>query len=81
MLAVKRYRSSEHRQFHRDASYLEGRRVRKSREMRAMEQTLVGLFRMELAQAISAQTRTLVVTMITLFVAGMSLAFASARLG
>lgn len=37
MLAVKRYRSSEHRQFHRDASYLEGRRVRKSREMRAME--------------------------------------------
>jgi RIO kinase 1 len=37
LLAVKRYRSSEHRQFHRDASYLEGRRVRKSREMRAME--------------------------------------------
>ncbi|MFA5884503.1 MAG: hypothetical protein WDA60_11675 [Acidimicrobiia bacterium] len=50
-------------------------------EMRAMEQSLTGLFRMELAQAISAQTRMLVVTMITLFVAGMSLAFASARLG
>ena len=46
-----------------------------------MEQSLVGLFRMELAQAISTQTRTLVVTMITLFVAGMSLAFAAARLG
>ncbi|MFN8024491.1 MAG: RIO1 family regulatory kinase/ATPase [Acidimicrobiales bacterium] len=35
-LAVKRYRSAEHRMFHRDAGYLEGRRVRKSREMRAM---------------------------------------------
>lgn len=37
LLAAKRYRSSEHRQFHRDAAYLEGRRVRSSREMRAME--------------------------------------------
>ena len=36
LLAVKRYRSSEHRMFHRDAGYLEGRRVRRSREMRAM---------------------------------------------
>jgi RIO kinase 1 len=36
LLAAKRYRSSEHRQFHRDAGYLEGRSVRKSREMRAM---------------------------------------------
>jgi RIO kinase 1 len=36
LLAAKRYRSSEHRQFHRDAGYLEGRRVRRSREMRAM---------------------------------------------
>jgi RIO kinase 1 len=35
-LAVKRYRSAEHRMFHRDAGYLEGRRVRRSREMRAM---------------------------------------------
>jgi RIO kinase 1 len=34
--AAKRYRSDEHKQFHRDAGYLEGRRVRKSREMRAM---------------------------------------------
>ncbi|GMU78117.1 MAG: hypothetical protein AMXMBFR46_09130 [Acidimicrobiia bacterium] len=50
-------------------------------EMQAMEQSLIGLFRMELAQAISAQTRTMVVTMITLFVTGVSLAFASARLG
>ena len=36
MLAVKRYRDSGHRLFHRDAGYLEGRRVRRSREMRAM---------------------------------------------
>lgn len=36
LLAAKRYRSAEHRLFHRDAAYLEGRRVRKSREMRAM---------------------------------------------
>jgi RIO kinase 1 len=36
LLAAKRYRTSEHRQFHRDAGYLEGRRVRRSREMRAM---------------------------------------------
>jgi RIO kinase 1 len=35
-MAAKRYRSGEHRLFHRDAGYLEGRRVRKSREMRAM---------------------------------------------
>lgn len=35
-LAVKRYRAAEHRLFHRDAGYLEGRRVRKSRETRAM---------------------------------------------
>nr|WP_093611185.1 RIO1 family regulatory kinase/ATPase [Actinoplanes philippinensis] len=36
MLAVKRYRDGDHRMFHRDAGYLEGRRVRRSREMRAM---------------------------------------------
>ena len=50
-------------------------------EMRAMEQSLTGLFRMELAQAITAQTRTMVITNITLFVTGVSLAFAAARLG
>ena len=50
-------------------------------EMRALEQSLTGLFRMELAQAISMQTRAMVVTMITLFVTGVSLAFAAARLG
>jgi RIO kinase 1 len=37
LVAAKRYRSAEHRQFHRDAGYLEGRRVRRSREMRAMQ--------------------------------------------
>lgn len=36
LLAAKRYRSSRHRLFHRDAGYLEGRRVRRSRENRAM---------------------------------------------
>ena len=36
ILAAKRYRTSEHRLFHRDAGYQEGRRVRRSREMRAM---------------------------------------------
>ena len=36
LMAGKRYRSSKHRMFHRDSGYLEGRRVRKSREMRAM---------------------------------------------
>ncbi|WP_232251186.1 serine protein kinase RIO [Actinoalloteichus sp. GBA129-24] len=37
LLAAKRYRSAEHRLFHRDAGYLEGRRMRRSREMRAIE--------------------------------------------
>jgi RIO kinase 1 len=36
LLAAKRYRAAERRMFHRDAGYLEGRRVRRSRETRAM---------------------------------------------
>ncbi|MDT8915409.1 RIO1 family regulatory kinase/ATPase [Amycolatopsis sp. PS_44_ISF1] len=36
LLAAKRYRGDEHKLFHRDAGYLEGRRMRRSREMRAM---------------------------------------------
>ncbi|MHA3702366.1 serine protein kinase RIO [Jatrophihabitans sp. YIM 134969] len=36
LLAAKRYRTAEHRQFHRDSGYTEGRRVRRSRETRAM---------------------------------------------
>jgi RIO kinase 1 len=36
IMAAKRFRSNKHRLFHRDAGYLEGRRVRRSREMRAM---------------------------------------------
>lgn len=36
VLAAKRYRSAEHRQFHRDAGYVEGRRTRSSRDARAM---------------------------------------------
>jgi RIO kinase 1 len=36
LMAAKRYRDSDHRMFHRDAGYLEGRRVRESRVNRAM---------------------------------------------
>ena len=36
LLAVKTFRSAQNRMFHRDAGYLEGRRVRRSREMQAM---------------------------------------------
>ncbi|MFD1539926.1 serine protein kinase RIO [Nonomuraea guangzhouensis] len=36
LLAAKRYRSAEHRLFHRDAGYLEGRSTRESRMNRAM---------------------------------------------
>jgi RIO kinase 1 len=43
LLAAKRYRSAQHRQFHRDAGYLEGRRVRESRVNRAVAaRTAVG---------------------------------------
>lgn len=43
LLAAKRYRSAEHRMFHRDSAYLEGRRVRESRDNRAMaRRTAVG---------------------------------------
>jgi RIO kinase 1 len=36
LLAAKRYRTGEHRMFHRDAGYQEGRRTRKSRDTRAL---------------------------------------------
>ena len=36
VMAAKRYRGEEHRNFHRSASYTEGRRVRNSRDARAM---------------------------------------------
>ena len=36
LLAAKRYRDAQHRQFHRDSAYQEGRGVRRSREARAM---------------------------------------------
>ena len=35
LLAAKRYRSTQHRLFHRDTGYTEGRRTRKSRDARA----------------------------------------------
>lgn len=37
LLAAKRYRGREHRQFHRDAGYTDGRRVRRTRDQRAVE--------------------------------------------
>ena len=37
LLAAKRYRTREHRQFHRDAEYTDGRRVRRTRDQRAVE--------------------------------------------
>lgn len=37
LMAAKRYRSEEHRAFHRAATYTEGRRTRRSRDARAME--------------------------------------------
>jgi RIO kinase 1 len=44
LLAAKRYRASQHRLFHRDAGYLEGRRVRESRDNRAMaKRTTTGM--------------------------------------
>jgi len=36
LLAAKRYRAAEHKMFHRDSAYLEGRRTRDSRVTRAM---------------------------------------------
>jgi RIO kinase 1 len=36
LLAAKRYRAAEHKMFHRDSAYLEGRRARESRISRAM---------------------------------------------
>ena len=37
VLAAKRYRSTDHRNFHRDAGYVEGRRVKRSRDQRAVQ--------------------------------------------
>jgi RIO kinase 1 len=36
LLAAKRYRTEEHRSFHRSTAYVEGRRTRNSRDSRAM---------------------------------------------
>ena len=36
VMAAKRYRSAEHRSFHRSTTYTEGRRVRRSRDQRAL---------------------------------------------
>lgn len=36
LLAAKRYRAAEHKMFHRDSAYLEGRRARESRVSRAV---------------------------------------------
>jgi RIO kinase 1 len=36
VMAAKRYRSTDHRLFHRDTGYVEGRKMRNSRDRRAM---------------------------------------------
>jgi RIO kinase 1 len=36
LMAAKRYRSEDHRSFHRSAAYTEGRRIRRSRDARAV---------------------------------------------
>ncbi len=41
LLAAKRYRTEEHRSFHRSTSYVEGRRTRNSRDTRAMAKKTV----------------------------------------
>lgn len=37
LLAAKRYRAPEHRDFHRDAAYTDGRQARRSRDQRAID--------------------------------------------
>lgn len=37
LLAAKRYRGRDHRQFHRDGEYTDGRRTRRTRDQRAIE--------------------------------------------
>jgi RIO kinase 1 len=41
LMAAKRYRSEEHRTFHRSTSYTEGRRTRNSRDTRALAKKTV----------------------------------------
>jgi RIO kinase 1 len=41
LAAAKRYRTNEHRLFHRDAGYVEGRRTRRTRDTRAMARRTV----------------------------------------
>jgi RIO kinase 1 len=55
LLAAKRYRSTEHRLFHRDSEYLEGRRVRESRVSRAMANRSVAGREMIAAQWVQAE--------------------------
>jgi len=49
-MAAKRYRSPEHRAFHRNASYTEGRRTRRSRDARALEKKSAFGRRLEASQ-------------------------------
>ena len=41
VMAAKRYRGTEHRNFHRSAAYTDGRKVRRSRDRRALEKKSV----------------------------------------
>jgi RIO kinase 1 len=55
LLAAKRYRDTDHRMFQRDSAYLEGRRVRESRDTRAMAQRTVAGRQMIARQWASAE--------------------------
>ncbi|HET6168211.1 MAG TPA: RIO1 family regulatory kinase/ATPase [Marmoricola sp.] len=50
VLAAKRYRAPEHRAFHRNAGYTEGRRTRNTRDARAMEKKTAFGRKVEAAQ-------------------------------
>jgi RIO kinase 1 len=60
LLAAKRYRDADHKMFQRDSAYLEGRRVRESRDNRAMAQRTAAGRRMIATQWANAEFAALV---------------------
>ena len=59
IMAAKRYRSTDHRLFHRDSDYTEGRKVRNSRDRRAMAKRTRWGRQVEAGQWASAEFRYL----------------------
>jgi RIO kinase 1 len=60
LLAAKRYRDAQHKMFQRDSGYLEGRRVRESRDNRAMAQRTAAGRQMIAQQWVNAEFAALV---------------------